>query len=180
MARLERHRIDAECRQQAGRYRAIGARAVDLQGPSIDELDFAPELELVPLGVTAEIVMVVEHQDARACINSRTIEIGRRQPADPAAHDDQIVLLPGLDRTRPGFRIGAVTQRMGGLEAAGMAAAHPRQGRWVIAGLILRRWGGSLRIDGGQNAPRRSEGRADRDAVDEITPRDPAADAEAA
>ena len=141
MTRFERHRVDAECRQQAGRYRAIGARAVDPQGPSIDELDSPPELELVPLGVTAEIVMVVEDQDASAGTRSRTIEIGRSKPADAAAHNDQIVTLPGFDRIRPGFRIGAVTQRVGGLEAAGMAAAHSRQGRWVIAGLILRRWG---------------------------------------
>src|SRR6516162_2589307 len=61
MARRERRGVDAERRQQAGSNRAIGSWTVDPECPAIDQIGFPAEIELVPLGVTAEIVMIVEN-----------------------------------------------------------------------------------------------------------------------
>jgi hypothetical protein len=55
------HGVDAERRQKAGGYRAIGAWTVDPERPAIDQLDFPTEFKLIPFGVTAEIVMIVEN-----------------------------------------------------------------------------------------------------------------------
>ncbi len=59
---MKRHGVNAERRQQASGYRTIGARAVDPERPAIDQLDFPTEFELVPLGVPAEIVVVLKDQ----------------------------------------------------------------------------------------------------------------------
>jgi hypothetical protein len=130
----------------------VGARAVDPERPAIDELDFPIEFELVSFGVAAEIVMVVEDQNAGVGTRRGTIEIGRGEPANASAHHGQIVILARIDRTRSGFREATVTQRVGCLEASGVVASHSRESRWVIGGTILERCGGSLRIAGGQSA----------------------------
>jgi hypothetical protein len=61
VVRRECHGVDAERRQKAGGYRAIGAWTVDPERPAIDQLDFPAEFKLIPLGVTAEVVMIVEN-----------------------------------------------------------------------------------------------------------------------
>jgi hypothetical protein len=137
VARLKCHGVDAERRKQAGRYSTVGPRAVDPQRPAINELDFPIEFKLVSFGVAAKIVMVVENQDADVSTRRRTIEIGRGEPADTATHYDEIVMLARMDRTRSGFREATVTQCVGCLEAARVAAAHSRQGRRIIIGTIL-------------------------------------------
>ena len=67
------------------------AAAVADQQPAIEH-------ELVALGVAAEIVVVVEHEDARRRPGGAAIEPGGGEPADAAAHDHEIVAL--LDRQR--------------------------------------------------------------------------------
>jgi hypothetical protein len=59
VASLKSHGVDAERRQQACCYCAVGARTVDPEGPAIDELDPSAETELASFGMAAEIVMVV-------------------------------------------------------------------------------------------------------------------------
>src|SRR5215831_4644072 len=129
--------VDPERRQEARRHRAVGARAVDGERAAIDELDLTAQSELVAFGVAAEIVMVVEDQDASAGPRLCPVEIGGGEPADPAADHDQIVALSGIDWCRSGYRRGAVAQSVGCLEAPGMAPAHSGQSGRVIAGAIL-------------------------------------------
>jgi len=88
--------------------------------------------------VTAEIIVIVEDQDARGGTRLGPIEIGRGEPADAATDDDQIVILTRLDRPRAGFGEGAVAQPVCGLEAAGMAAPQSGESGRVIAGTVLR------------------------------------------
>jgi hypothetical protein len=60
-----------------------GPRAVDQQRATVDQPHLAAEVEFVALGVAAEVVVVVEQQDARLRIGIAIEESGR-QAADPA------------------------------------------------------------------------------------------------
>ena len=51
------------CQQTRG-DRAVGPRAVDFQGAAVQQMQVAVQIEFVALGVAAEIVVVVENQDA--------------------------------------------------------------------------------------------------------------------
>ncbi len=52
-------------------------------------------MKFVALGVSPEIVMIVEDQDARFFTHSFTEEIRRGEPADSAADHDQVIGLAG-------------------------------------------------------------------------------------
>ena len=133
----ELHRIDAERCEQPARDRAVGIGAVDVERAAVDQLHAAVHVELVALGVAAEIVVVLDDQDLRTGPRG-AIEIRRRQPADAAAHDDEVVALVRVDqRCRLGPEI-AVAHFMRRLERAGMAAAHAKPRRRIIVRRVLR------------------------------------------
>src|SRR5215813_753503 len=91
------------------------------------------EPELVALGVAAEIVVVVEDENAGARTEGAPVEPGGRKPADAGADDHEIVAL--LDR-QPAEREGlAVAQLMSDLERAGMVSTHAGERRRVAEGL---------------------------------------------
>ena len=120
----------------------------------------AIEHELVALGVPAEIVVIVEDQDARLRSPCTAIKPGGGKPADPATDHDEIVLL--LGRHIAHLKARAVAHEgMRRLERTGMLSAQPAQQRRVAAGLC-----GNLR---GRRKPR---GDAQCCAVDEIAPGD--------
>src|SRR5580704_10003188 len=169
----QRHGIDAQRFQQAVGHGAVRPWAVDQQGAAVDQLDAPIERKLVALGVTAEIVVVVEDQDAGVLVFC-PIEMRRRQPADAAAHDNEVVGFIGLfeiARSRPEI---AVAQAVCGFVGAGMAAAQPGQRRRIIAGRILRRGTvGKGRRDVFWRQPGSdSAAHGNRDAIEEVASRD--------
>ena len=91
----ERHRIDSQGLEQPPGDGAVGPGAVDHQGPAVEQMQLAAQVELVALGVAAEVVVVVQDEDPRVWLG-RPIEVGRRKPADPGADDDEIVGLAGV------------------------------------------------------------------------------------
>ena len=97
----------------------------------------AAELEFVAFSVAAEIVMVVENEDAggRAL---RAIEMGCGESTDAAANDHQIVGIFARLRGRRGFPEVAVAQAVGHFEGARVAAAQAGEGGRVVAGRVLR------------------------------------------
>ncbi len=66
--------------------------------PAVGNPQLAARPELVALRVPAEIVVVVEDQDARVLVDARAIEVRGRETADPAADDDEVVGFARLDR----------------------------------------------------------------------------------
>jgi hypothetical protein len=58
------------------------------------------QLELVPLGVPAKIIVIIEQQDARPRRSPRPVKLRSRQSADPGTHDHQVVTLTGIDTPR--------------------------------------------------------------------------------
>src|SRR5207253_2543063 len=94
---LERGEVDAEVVQQPlgdGAVERVG-RLERLAAAVTDDRN-AVDRELVALGVAAEIVVVVEDEDARVVPGRAAVEPGRGEPADAAADNDEIVAL--LDR----------------------------------------------------------------------------------
>ena len=75
-----------------------------------------PSLELVALGVSAEVVVIVEDEDACFCACCLAIEVRRCQAADAAADNNQIVGLAGVDRLASLVPKRAVAQAMRGIE----------------------------------------------------------------
>ncbi len=55
-------------------------------------------MKLIALGVSAEVVVIVENQDARLGSRSLAKEMRRRESADAAPHHHQIVGLSGVNR----------------------------------------------------------------------------------
>jgi hypothetical protein len=96
--------------------------------------------EFVALGVAAEIVVVVENEDFGVRV-AVLIEQGGAQPADAAAHDDQIVSLAGRACQRLAD-LFAIAQGVGDLERAGVGAAHAGAQRRIEAARFGRVEGG--------------------------------------
>ena len=104
--------------------------------------------ELVALGVSAEVVTIVEHENACARRRGTAIIPRCRQPADAAADHDQIVTLVG--RCLVGAEIHATArERMRDLERTIMLAAEPDEGRriarWCCRQLLSWRQAGRSR-----------------------------------
>jgi hypothetical protein len=94
----------------------------------------AAQVEFVAFGVPAEIVVIIENEDAAICGRVCAIKVRGGETADAATDDDQIVFLSGIRRRRPGT---AIAQRMSVLEGAGVAAAQAGEQRRVVAECVL-------------------------------------------
>src|ERR1700730_5676467 len=98
----------------------------------------AVQVEFVAFGVTAEIVVIIENEDAAAGLGLRAVKVRGGETADACTDDDQVVFLAGITRRRPGL---AVAQRMSVLEGAGVIAAQAGEQRRVVAEGVLGRRG---------------------------------------
>ena len=97
----------------------------------------AVDVELVALGVTAEVVVIVEQEDLRVGTGRLTEEPGRREPAEARAHHHEVV--GGIDALfgmRPALALAE--DRMGHLEGARVRAAQARARRRVVADRLGR------------------------------------------
>jgi hypothetical protein len=123
--------------------------------------------------MAAEIVVVVENEDA-GVRPPRPVEMPGREPADAAADDHKIVSLAALG-DRAGLRPKvAIAQAVRDLERARMTAAQPGEDRRIVARHILRRRAGRKRRRDEIRQHRARNGAADgeRNAVEEVPPRD--------
>ena len=158
-----RCRAAAACprRERRGRVDRLGAAVSDHQPTVVGEL--------VALGVTAEVVVVVEDQDPRGRAGRLTVEERRRQAAQPGADDDQVVDLAGIGGAGDLPGAAVARQRVRGLERPDVAAAQAGE-RGRIVGVRRHRTG--LRRRGGiQRRPRqRGAGEGDTDAAQEVAP----------
>src|SRR6202789_456281 len=93
----------------------------------------AVQVEFIAFGMAAEIVVVVEDQNAAVGLLC-AIKMRGGEAADAPSDHDQVVFLAGTRGGRPAL---AVAQRVSVLEGAGMAAAHAGEQGRVVAGSIL-------------------------------------------
>src|SRR5262249_4401106 len=135
--------LDAEVAQKTFRNVAVpGLGGIDRFAAAIADHVTAIERELVALSVAAEIVLVVEDQDARRRPGSAAVEGGGSQAADARADDDEVVAL--LDRQPVEGEVLAFPRlRVCGLERARVLSAQSGERRRIAQGLRrdLRRRG---------------------------------------
>src|SRR6266404_2039316 len=130
----------------------------------------AAQVEFVAFGVTAEIVVIVENEDAAVRVGLCTVEVRGGKAAQARADDDQVVFLAGV---RGRGRWFTVAQRMGVLEGTGVTAAQAGEERGVVAKGVLsggRQLGGAR--GGSEQGAGGSRGGSYGDAVQEVAPRD--------
>src|SRR5262249_12305879 len=138
---LESLDLDAKVAQQAfGDVAVVLLGRVDRLAAAVTDDQSTVDSELVAFGVAAEIIGVVEHQNARRRPCRATIEPSGRQPADPAADHDEVVAL--LERQSiEGEPRARARLRVRGLERAWVLAPQAGQCRRIALrrGRDLRR-----------------------------------------
>jgi hypothetical protein len=90
--------IDSQFLDQSLGHGAVRSRAFDGKCPAKTQHGSLGEVELIALGVSAEVIVIVKNQDARLGSRNFAKKVRRREPADSAAHHHQIVSLPGVNR----------------------------------------------------------------------------------
>src|SRR5450631_1149790 len=105
----------AELGQKALRGVAVGKGRFNAHRAAERQVGAALMTEFVALGVSAEVVVIVEQEDLAGAAECLAIKIRRRQAGDAGADHHQIVLLAGvrgLDRAR----VRAVPELVGDFE----------------------------------------------------------------
>ena len=88
--------VYAELSEQAGGYRRVRTRTVNLESAAIEQVQAAAQLKLVALGMPAKIIVIVEDQDAAGPRPPGAEKVRGRQPADATAHHDQVIRFVGI------------------------------------------------------------------------------------
>ena len=141
--------VDADVLEEHPAFERVGVRRLDRLRAAMADHRPVAVAELVPLGVAAEIVVIVEDQDLRVGPDRLPEEIRGGEAAHPAADDDEVVAFPGVLGCSPGLR---VPQRVSDLERTRVAAAHSRSRRRVVVWSLSH--GRLLKLAGGR--PRRA------------------------
>src|SRR5262249_34348023 len=115
--------VDADVGDDGACVLVVAVPRLDVQRAAGQRQHAALVAELVPLGVAAEVVVVVENQDFRAPADVADEEIRCRQTAQAAADDDEIVRLAGVVRAGQ-IPLPPIAELMRHFERSGMAAAH--------------------------------------------------------
>ena len=159
--------------------RAVVVGALDRLRAAVAEHHAVAGGELVALGVSAEVVVIVEDEDARLVAGLLAIEIGRRQSADAASDDDEVVALGGFGRLGGGVPESVIAQRVCILVRRVVTAAQSGESGGIVTGTggifgreVVER-GEQGRVRGEQRAPD-----TEADAVQEVATRDVAVHAE--
>src|SRR5262249_2156766 len=113
---------DAQLADEGLRHEAVGKRGLDALRPPVADDEPALVADLVRLGMAAEVVVVVEDEDAPVASHGLTEEVGRGEPRNAGAHDDEVVGLSRVDRVRD-RGVATVARAVRVLEGAGILAA---------------------------------------------------------
>ena len=88
--------VDAQLAKQARRDLAVPPGGLDRLRPAVTQEHPVSRSELVALRMAAEVVVVLENQDARLGPRGLAPEPGGGEAADPAADDHEVVALAGV------------------------------------------------------------------------------------
>ena len=81
--------------------------------------------------MAAEVVVIVENENAGLWASLFAVEVSGRQAADAAAHDNQIVRLACVCWISGGFPKSPIAQGVGDVKGAGLTASHTRERRGI-------------------------------------------------
>ena len=147
---------------------AIGSGALDGKCAAKSQAERFVHAEFVALGVSAEVVVIVENEDASLGSRCPPIEVRRSEPADTTADYDEIVGFPGVLGLAGRIPESAIAHAVRRLKRTRMATAHSGQRGRIVVGRFPR----ICRITAEQlpRHHRRTRGRSH--AVDEVAARD--------
>ena len=173
---IRRH-INPEFFDQSPGDGAIGRRALNGIGAAESQNRAAARAKFVALGVPAEIIVVLENQDARFVARGLAEIVRRGQSAEPSADDDQIVgfaRVHGLGSTVPK---SVVFDFVHGFERPGVIAAQAGPGGRIVTRDVLGFEIGGCRRPHFRRNDAMNGGRShgERDSVQKIAARDPRA-----
>ena len=123
--------IDTQIGQHLLGGEAVGEGRFNAHRAAIGKDGAAAVVELVALGVAAEIIVIVEDQDLAIVAQRLPVEMGRRQSGNAAAHDHQIIMFAAVIGGN-GAAKTAVAGHVGGFEAAWILPAQAGFQRRVI------------------------------------------------
>src|SRR5271157_2377251 len=169
---VEDRSVDAEIGEQGLSDLAVLVGTLDRLRASVAEHHAIGGGELVALGVSSEVVVIVEDEDARLVAGLPAIEVGSGQSADAASHDDEVVGFGGVGELRGRVPEGVIAQSVRVLVGRVVAAAESGESGGIVAGTrwVFRR----KVVERGEQ--RASD--AETDAIQEVAPRDVASHAQ--
>src|ERR1019366_1680038 len=150
-----RGHVDAEFFHDAFGHGAVGSRAFYGRRAAETEAERAADTEFVALGVSTEVVVVVEDENAGFRTGCFAVEVSGGQAANAAADDDQVVGFAGFFGLARRIPECAVAQGVSSVEGTGVAATHAGESGRVIVGRGLGTDGGlTCAKPGGGKVPR--------------------------
>ena len=123
-------KFDAEVGKQRLGGPGIGGRRLQCLGAAVTDQSAPLSLELIAFRVAAEVVVIVQQEQAGLRVRLQ-VEVRGRQAAEPCANDDQVVVAVVLLDNGAPVPSALPSQFVGHLESAHMAATQAGQGRWV-------------------------------------------------
>src|SRR5207302_10270042 len=123
--------IDPEFCDESLCHRTIGGRTLDGEGSAKTKAKGIAYAKLIALGMTAEIIVIVENQDSSVGI-CFTKEMSGCKSADTASHDDQVVGFLGIFWFSGGIPERAIAQTVRGLKRSRMTSPHARKSRRIV------------------------------------------------
>ncbi len=170
IVRREPVQVDADVFEELPGGQVVALGRLDVQGAAVEYQRAAVVLELVPLGMAAEVVVIVEDEDPGGSADVFDEEVRGRQPADPTANHHEVVLFARVDRIRE-VPFPPIAKLVSHLEGALVAATHAGEGRRVV---VARLRCEPMLTRKGDRPAGHHECSANRDgeALDEIAPGD--------
>src|SRR5438067_4805544 len=95
-------------------------------------------MKLVPLGVTSEIVVIIEDENAAPVSSRFPVEMRRSQPADSTPDDNKVVFLAGVGWRTSSLPVIMVAYGMRNFVDAVMVSSQSGKHRWIVVGYHLR------------------------------------------
>ena len=123
--------IDTQIGQHLLGGEAVGEGRFNAHRAAIGKDGAAAVVELVALGVTAEIVVIIKDQDLAIIAQCLPVEMGRRQAGNAAAHDHQIIMFAAVIRRNRAAKT-AVAGHVRGFETAGILPAQAGFQRGIV------------------------------------------------
>ena len=137
---LKSRRVDSELPDQSSGFGAIRCGAIDLERSAIEQGKPPVQMKFISLCVAAEVVVILENENAGRGPNTLSKEMGRGQAADSATDHDQVVFLaeldglPGLLEEAPSRRLCAVSKDPGWLPRRPVDRGGSYPGRFCGSG----------------------------------------------
>ena len=125
-------KVDAKIVQQAPGYFAPGIGAIHIDRATDTQQRVSIMVKLVAFGMSAKVVMIVQHQNRRIGSHPLLIESCSRKTTHARTHDYHIVVF--IELLIVGGLLPIPCEGVRYLERARVITAHPGQERWVVIG----------------------------------------------